>query len=211
MLPVEGGLDPACGGWPRLVLAVLPFALSTTLTPGPNTILVTASAATFGFRRTVPLMLGILLGFPAMMLAVGWGLGELFESSPGVHATLRWVGAAYLLFLAWKIASARGSEASGAPGRPIGFLRSAAFQWVNPKAWIMSISALTTFTTVGGDTRREALVIVAVFTLVACAAIPAWALLGVAVGRFLSSERALRIFDANMAALLVASLVPLVA
>ena len=193
-----------------LVLAVLPFALSTTLTPGPNTILVTASAATFGFRRTVPLMLGILLGFPAMMTAVGLGLGELFESHPLLHGALRWVGVTYLLYLAWKIATARSSVESGAPGRPVGFLRSAALQWVNPKAWIMSISALTTFTTVGGDPRRETLVIVAVFALVAFAAIPAWALFGVAVGRLLRSERALRVFNASLAALLVASLVPMV-
>jgi len=198
------------GGLLAIALAVLPFALSTSLTPGPNTILVTASGATFGFRRTIPLMLGVVIGFPAMMTAVGWGLGEVFRSRPGVHATLRWVGAAYLLFLAWKIASARAGEASGARGRPLGFLRAAAFQWVNPKAWVMSITAISTFTTVGGDPRRETLAIVAVFALVALAAIPAWALFGVAVSRFLKSERALRVFNLAMAALLVVSLVPLV-
>lgn len=207
---LEAGHLERGDGWLGLALAVLPFTLATTLTPGPNTILVTASAATFGFRRSVPLMLGILVGFPAMMTAVGWGLGELFERHPAVHATLRWVGAAYLLFLAWKTATARTSDASGTRGRPLGFVRSVAFQWVNPKAWIMSITAITTFATVGGDTRRETLVIVAVFALVAWAAIPAWALFGVAVGRCLRSERALRVFNCTMAALLALSLLPLV-
>lgn len=105
-------LDPATDGWLGLALAVLPFALSTTLTPGPNTIMVTASGATFGFRRTVPHMLGILLGFPVMLIAVGWGLGALFESHPAVHLTLRWIGATYLLYLAWKIATAGTSQKS---------------------------------------------------------------------------------------------------
>jgi threonine/homoserine/homoserine lactone efflux protein len=199
-------VDPGVVG---LVLAVLPFALSSTLTPGPNTILVTASGATFGFRRTIPHMLGILFGFPVMMVAVGLGLGALFESHPAVHATLRWAGAAYLLFLAWKIATARASEASGARSSPLSFLQAAAFQWVNPKAWVMSISAVTTFTSVGGDTRRETLVIAAIFALVTLPAIPAWTLFGVAVSRLLRSERALRIFNATMAGLLVASLIPL--
>src|SRR5207249_5188879 len=104
-----------------------PFALSTTLTPGPNTILVTASGASFGFRRTIPCMLGILLGFPVMLIAVGWGLGALFESHPAVHAALRWIGAVYLLFLAWKIATAGASDAPDARGRPLSFLQSAAF------------------------------------------------------------------------------------
>jgi len=192
-----------------LVAAVLPFALSTTLTPGPNTILVTASGATFGFRRTVPHLLGILIGFPVMMVAVGWGLGALFVAHPALHGVLRWVGAAYLLFLAWKIATARASDAAGARGRPMSFLQSLAFQWVNPKAWIMSISAAATFTSPAGDPRRETLVIAAVFACVALPVLPAWALFGVALRRWLSSERALRIFNTTMAALLVASLVPL--
>ena len=197
------------GDWLGLVGAVLPFALSTTLTPGPNTILLTASGATFGFRRTLPHLLGIELGFPAMMVAVGWGLGAVFVAHPALHGVLRWVGAAYLLFLAWKIASARSSDGEGARGRPMTFLQSVAFQWVNPKAWIMSVSAAATFTTPAGDPGRETLVIAAVFACVALPVLPAWALFGVALRRWLSSERALRIFNATMAALLVASLVPL--
>lgn len=202
--------DPSEVGALGLVLAVLPFALSTTLTPGPNTIMVTASGATFGFRRTVPHMLGIVIGFPLMMIGVGLGLGELFQARPVLHAALRWVGAAYLLFLAWKIATARPRDAAGAPGRPLSFLQSAGFQWVNPKAWVMSISAMATYTTVGGDTRREAVVIVAVFAAITVPAIAAWAAFGVGVGRLLRSERALRLFNGAMAALLVASLASLV-
>jgi threonine/homoserine/homoserine lactone efflux protein len=200
------GDDGAVG----LALRVLPFALSTTLTPGPNTILVTASAATYGLRRTVPLLFGMVLGFPLLMTAVGFGLGELFSSHPGLHAALRWVGCVYLLWLAWALARARPSGDADARGRPIGFARSAALQWVNPKAWVMSITAVTTFTTVGGEPRREVPVIVAVFTLLSLVALPAWALCGVALGRFLGTERRLRVFNVAMAVLLVASLVPLV-
>jgi threonine/homoserine/homoserine lactone efflux protein len=198
------------GGAVGLALTVLPFALSTTFTPGPNTILVTASAATYGLRRTVPLFLGMMVGFPLLMTAVGFGLGELFRSHPGLHAVLRWVGGAYLLWLAWTLARARPSDAADARGRPVGFARSAALQWVNPKAWVMSITAVTTFTTVGGDARREVPVIVGVFALLSLVALPAWALFGVAVGRFLGTERRLRAFNVTMAVLLVASLVPLV-
>ena len=194
-----------------LVLAVLPFALSTTLTPGPNTIMVTASGATFGFRRTVPHMLGIVVGFPLMMIGVGLGLGEVFAGRPLLHAALRWVGAGYLLYLAWRIATARPSAMEDARGRPLSFLQSVGFQWVNPKAWVMSVGALTTYTTVGGDTRRETLVIVAVFAVVTVPAIAFWAAFGVGVGRLLRSDRALRVFNWTMAALLVASLAQLVA
>lgn len=194
----------------QLVIALLPFAFSTSLTPGPNTVMVTASGATFGFRRTLPHVFGITVGFPLMLVAIGWGLGGVFEAHPSVHVALRWVGAGYLLFLAWKIANAHRSDAPGARSRPFGFLQAAAFQWVNPKAWMISIGAVSTFTTPGGDLRHEALVIGAVFAVVSLLSLAAWALFGLALGRLLRSERALRTFNLLMAALLVASLVPLV-
>jgi threonine/homoserine/homoserine lactone efflux protein len=203
-------VDVESGGTLALLAALLPFALATSLTPGPNTVMVTASGATFGFRRTLPHILGILVGFPGMLVAIGWGVGGVLETRPLVHATLRWVGAAYLLFLAWKIGTARRADAHGARGAPLGFLQALAFQWVNPKAWMMCVGALSTFTTVGGDLRRETFVIAATFALVSLPALVGWTLFGTALGRLLRTERSQRVFSCAMAALLVASLVPMI-
>ncbi len=195
-----------------LVLQFLPFAVSTAVTPGPNNVMVTASAANFGFRRTLPHMAGIALGFPVMVLAIGFGLGAAFERYPSVHQTMQWLGTAYLLFLAWRIATAAtaGENGTKAPGRPLTFLQAALFQWVNAKAWIIAVGAVSTYTTVGGSPLVETPLIAAVFGLVAAPSIALWAGFGLGVGRLLRSPRAFRAFNVTMAALLVASLVPLV-
>ncbi len=195
----------------QLLLPFLSFAVATTVTPGPNNIMVTASGANFGFRRTVPHMLGIAVGFPVMTVAVGWGLGEVFLAYPALHQLLKHVGAAYLLFLAWKIASAGRSDTAPSTGRPMTFLQAAAFQWVNPKAWIMAIGAVTTYTTVGGNPILETLAIAAIFALVCLPSTSMWILFGVAIGRLLQSNVALRIFNVVMALLIVASLLPMFA
>lgn len=129
-----------------VIAALLPFAVSTAITPGPNNVMLTASGATFGFRRTVPHMAGILNGFPAMLVAIGWGLGSDFEAYPLAHAILCWVGSAYLPFLAWKMATAGRAGAGNVRGRPLSFLQSAAFKWVSPKSWMMAVGAVTAFT-----------------------------------------------------------------
>ncbi|MGH6962718.1 MAG: LysE family translocator, partial [Dongiaceae bacterium] len=136
-------------------------------------------------------------------------LGELFLAYPAVHQVLKYAGAAYLLFLAWKIASADRSGVAESTGRPMTFLQAAAFQWVNPKAWIMAVGAVTTYTTVGGDPVFETLMIAAIFGLVCVPSISLWILFGVAIGRLLQSDAALRVFNIVMALLVVASLVPL--
>ncbi|MFM8614006.1 MAG: LysE family translocator, partial [Alphaproteobacteria bacterium] len=120
-----------------LFWALIGFALTTSCTPGPNNAMLTASGANFGFRRAVPHMLGIILGFPAMVLAIGLGLGTVFTALPWLHLALKYVGAAYMLYLAWRIATAGRGKGAGA-AKPIGFFEAAGFQWVNPKAWIMA-------------------------------------------------------------------------
>jgi len=193
---------------PSLILPLLLFAISTTATPGPNNVMVTASGANFGFRRTIPHMLGITFGVPAMIVAIGWGLGPIFEGAPIVHQALKYVGAAYLLFLAWKIGTAGRSDDADGSGSPLTFLQAALFQWVNPKAWIIAVGAVTTFTTVGGNPFFETLVIAAAFALVTFPCIAAWTLFGMAIRRLLRSERALKAFNIAMALLLAASLLP---
>ena len=131
----------------ELLLAFILFAFVTSVTPGPNNMMLLASGVNFGIRRSLPHMLGISLGFMLLVAAVGLGLGQLFEQFPPLYTVLRYGGAAYLLYLAWKIAGSGAPDADGkATGKPFTFLQAAAFQWVNPKAWIMAIGAITTYT-----------------------------------------------------------------
>jgi threonine/homoserine/homoserine lactone efflux protein len=187
------------------------FAVATSVTPGPNNVMITASGANFGFARSLPHMLGIGIGFMAMIVGVGLGLGGMFEALPFLHGLLRYVGAAYLLYLAYRIATAAPAAAEGArtAGRPLTFLQAAAFQWVNPKGWMMAVGALTAYTTVGGDFLLETVVIALVFGAIGLPSVAMWAMVGVGIGRLLRAPRALRVFNIAMALLLVASLVPL--
>src|SRR4051812_1471937 len=110
--------------------------------PGPNNALVAATAANFGLRRSLPQVLGVSLGFPVMLVLVALGAAELLRGAPGVMAALRWLGAAWMLWLAWGIARATPAAAGAAPGRPMTLLQAALFQWVNPKAWIIAAGGI---------------------------------------------------------------------
>jgi threonine/homoserine/homoserine lactone efflux protein len=195
-----------------LILPLFLFALSMSITPGPNNVMVTASAANFGFRRSVPHMLGVTLGFPVMILALSLGFARMFQAHPQVHQAMKYIGAAYLLYLAWRIARAGdGGGGSDGKARPIGFVEAALFQWINPKAWIIAVGALTTYTTVGGSVLGEAGLIAAVFIVTCFPSLALWALFGAGLGHWLESPRARRAFNWTMAGLLVLSLVPVVA
>ena len=190
--------------------AAVAFAVAMSATPGPNNTMVAASAARFGVRRTVPHMAGISVGFPIMLVAVAFGAGDLLQAHRWLQVTLRWVGAAYLLWLAWSIARAPGRmDALEAGRRPMRFVQAALFQWVNPKAWIIAVGAVVTYTS--GDRRfAQVLVLAGIFAIVCLPCVLFWANVGAGVARLLKSERALRRFDLAMAALLVASLLPVV-
>jgi threonine/homoserine/homoserine lactone efflux protein len=191
-----------------LLLPLGMFAFSMAITPGPNNVMLTASGVNFGFRRTLPHMLGIALGFPVMALAVGLGLGSLFEAYPLIHGILKYVGFAYLLWLAWKIATAGRTVDTGTEASPINFLQAAGFQWVNPKGWIAVVGAIAAFTTPQGDILQEVLLITGVFAFVTLPSLAVWTLFGTAIRHLLKSNRARTLFNWSMAALLVASLVP---
>ena len=183
------------------------FAFVASATPGPNNIMLMTSGLNFGFRRTLPHFWGVDLGFALMTLLVGLGLAQVFVAAPVLLVVLKWVGAAYLVWLAVKIARSGPVKGGQARAQPLTFLQAAAFQWVNPKAWIMAVTACATYT----DTNRYTfgvLVITVVFALVTLPACAAWVGFGASLQRWLSHPRNLKIFNATMATLLIASLYP---
>ena len=191
---------------PAVLMGLLGFTFASTVTPGPNNLMLMASGANFGFRRTLPHMFGILGGFTLMAFLVGAGLMALFDAFPALDMVLKVLAALYLLWLAVKIATARGVKAGGGAGRPMTVLQAAGFQWVNPKAWAMCLSAVTLY---APDRSILSVAVVAgAFALVCLPAISLWAWLGTMLRRWLSNPVRLRLFNVTMAGLLVASLVP---
>lgn len=191
-----------------LFLGLVAFAFVSSVTPGPNNLMIMASGANFGVSRSLPHMFGISLGFGAMIVLVGLGLARVFLAVPQLKPTLAVISVVYLLWLAWKIANAAAPERQAGQGAPMTFLQAAAFQWVNPKAWTMALTAVTLYTGVG---PLAVLPVAAVFTVVNLPSITLWMLLGVQMRRLLTSPGRLRAFNWTMAALLLASLWPSVA
>ena len=193
---------------PDTLLALAAFALVSSITPGPNNLMLLASGANFGFRRTVPHMLGIGIGFGVMILLVGLGLVRIFDAFPVAHLILSVVGVAYLLFLAWKIAHAAAPDAARTGAHPFTFMQAALFQWVNPKAWQMALTAITLY---APDRSAIAILWVAVvFAVINLPSVSTWTVMGQQMRRILSSPARLRAFNLCMAGLLVASLIPVV-
>jgi threonine/homoserine/homoserine lactone efflux protein len=184
------------------------FSVAMTITPGPNNLMVAAAAANNGITDTVPHILGIAVGFTLMLAIVAGGLGGVVEAVPLLHPVLQWVGAVWLLYLAWKIATAPPpSEQRSRP--PLGFFGAAAFQWVNPKAWMIALSAASEFVVPGRPLLLEAGRIAGIFAIVAIPCILPWAMLGSGTARILNAPHRLRAFNVVMAGLLVASVVPM--
>lgn len=193
----------------ELISAFALFAFVSSITPGPNNTMLLASGVNFGFRRTIPHALGISFGFIFLVLAVGLGLGGVFKAVPMAYTVLRYLGAAYLLYLAWKVAtSGPVSESDAARGKPLGFWGAAAFQWVNPKAWVMAVGAITTYTPAQGYVTNV-IVIAALFALVNLPSVGVWVMFGSALRNVLQNPRWLMLFNVLMALLLVISLYPL--
>jgi threonine/homoserine/homoserine lactone efflux protein len=183
------------------------FAIAGSFTPGPNNIMLTASGANFGFRRSLPHILGVCIGFPVMVLAIGLGLGQVFEEVPALHVVLKIAGSAYLLWLAWRVASASSADPGQAGATPLSFFQAAAFQWVNPKAWIMATGAISTFTLAGQEIAPQVFAMALIFTIIAVPSATVWTLLGLGIARLLRSRLGLRLFNLSMGALLALSVV----
>ncbi|MCR9114528.1 MAG: LysE family translocator [Rhodobacteraceae bacterium] len=190
----------------ELFTALVAFALVTVITPGPNNLMLMASGANFGFRRTVPHMMGIGLGFPSMVFLVGIGVMQLFDRWPASYTILKVLSVAYLLYLAWKIANAAPPKDATAEGRPLTFLQAAAFQWVNPKAWSMALSAITLYA--ASRDLAAVLWVAGVYVAASVVSTTSWTVLGQQLRRLLATPARLRVFNWTMAVLLVATLIP---
>jgi len=185
--------------------ALLLFAVSTLFTPGPNNIMLTASGANWGLRRSLPHVLGVDLGFAFMVFAVGLGFGAVFAAIPEIQAILRWVGAAFLVYLGLRIALAGRSVDGVRRGRPFRFIEAAAFQWVNPKAWTVAVGAFAAFAPADSPAWATAALFAVILLFVGLAASLTWASFGTAIGRLLKTDRTLRVFNVTLGALTIAS------
>ncbi len=200
------------------LLSTLAFAVAMAGTPGPNNAMLAASGSVWGFRRTVPHMLGVSIGFSIMLIAVAAGAGDLLLHHRAVVAVMRWAGAAYLLYLAWKIAIAQPSAPPEkavrrpAAGRPLSFAQAALFQWINPKAWLVALSAAATLTTVARHpSLARSLLLAVVFLAVTLPITAFWTSVGLGAARIFTTRTGLRRFNLAMALLLVASVVSVLA
>ncbi|MGY4879461.1 LysE family translocator [Vreelandella aquamarina] len=186
--------------------ALAAFAFVTTVTPGPNNLMLLASGANYGFRKTLPHMLGIVIGLSGLILVVGGGLMALLDAYPVLKMALSAASVIYLLWLAWKVASAAPFKSNDEKGAPMTFLQAAAFQWVNPKAWVMGLSAITLYA--ADTTLLSVFVVAGMFAVISFPAISIWAWFGMVVRQWLTSHLRYRVFNIAMAVLLVGSLYP---
>jgi threonine/homoserine/homoserine lactone efflux protein len=190
---------------PEQAVAFLIFAVVAAGTPGPSNLLLTATGASVGVLRGFPALLGVSVGMGLMMFAVAFGLGSVVVASPSVLRTLNWIGAAFLLWLAWKIATADGSDTSSA-ARPVGFTGAAAFQWVNPKSWLVCASAASTYLHGGAaSASAQATALGALFVVASLPCCFVWLAFGAGAQRLLRTRRARRVFNVSMGVLLAGS------
>ncbi len=190
------------------LFALVLFAFATSITPGPNNMMLFASGVNFGFRRTVPHMLGIGAGFLSLLIGVGMGLGAVLHAYPPAFIALKVAGGLYLLWIAWKIGSSRSMGEGEAKARPMTFLGAAAFQWVNPKAWVMAVTAMAVYPNPEQYALTVAIVAL-VFAAVNVPSVSTWAGFGSALREWLAVPVRLKWFNITMAVLLVLSLWPM--
>lgn len=185
------------------------FALVTSITPGPNNAMLALSGLTFGFRRTLPHLFRVSLGCTLMLVVIGLGLGNVFIHAPQIYTVLKYVGTVYLLYLAWEIARSGAMESGAEQGKPLSFMQAALFQWVNPKAWVMNVGIIATYTPQRGF-FFNLLIASLIFFLVNLPSIALWVSCGASLRTVLRQPKAVCAFNLGMALLLVASLYPIV-
>jgi threonine/homoserine/homoserine lactone efflux protein len=192
----------------ELLIALILFAFVSSITPGPNNLMLMASGVNFGFKQTIPHMFGVSLGFVFMTILVGLGVMQLFDAYPIAYELLKIVSVVYMLYLAYKIGtSANAIESKGHQAKPISFIQAVMFQWVNPKAWTMALTAVSVY---APDKNISSVVLVSViFGVVNFPCIAGWTSLGTKIKRLLNQANRLKIFNRCMAILLVLSLYPI--
>ena len=193
----------------QMLIGLILYAFVTSATPGPNNVMLLASGANFGFRRTVPHMIGISIGCAVMLTTLGLGVAALLADVPRVRLATKFLTVAYMGWLAWKIAHAAAPGAANGRARPTNVLEAAAFQWVNPKAWAMAVGAISGYAPTGSTQALSVLVVV--FSAVNLPSVAIWAYAGEALRHWLMDDRRRRTFNWTMAVLLVISLVPMLA
>lgn len=189
-----------------ILFALALFCAATLFTPGPNNLMLMASGANFGVKRTLPHLTGVAFGFPVMIVPVGLGVMQIFDIWPLAHTVLTVLSVIYLLYLAWKIANASAPRNAEAGARPLTLLQAAGFQWVNPKAWSMALGAITLY---AADRDLVSILWVSgMFAVLGTVSAFAWVTIGTAVRRLLANPKRLRVFNWVMAGLLIASMIP---
>ncbi|WP_133407136.1 LysE family translocator [Parashewanella tropica] len=188
--------------------AIVLFAVSTSVTPGPNNLMIMTSAMNYGVKRSLPHFLGICMGFPIMVLGVGLGFEGLFKLFPILHEVIKLLGIIYLLYLAWRIANTPTSKLDVESGKPFSFLQAAVFQWLNPKALMMATGAIATYSSLSTGLFYQVCIIALVFFGSAFPCVGVWLLAGAKLKTWLKNERQQRLFNFLMAGLLVLSIVP---
>lgn len=186
-------------------IAFFLFALVAAITPGPSNVMLTATGAAVGVARGLPCLLGVALGMGSLIFAVAMGMGGLVVGAPMILRALNALGAAFLLWLAWRIATSDGGGA-GAGGRPVGLAGAALFQWVNPKSWLAGAGAAGAYLHPDPDgALRQPLLFAALFVAAALPCGLAWLAFGASMHRLLRGRRAARAFNVAMGAALAAS------
>ncbi len=190
-------------------LPLILFCVSSSITPGPNNLMIMMSSLHFGLRRSLPHFLGICIGFTILILCVGLGLAFIFSDYPEAHWIVKIIGATYILWLAWKIISASTKLSEESKKKPLSFLQAVLFQWVNPKAWVMAIGATSTYTSVnsGFSMNTQILIIALIYFLTVLPCTGAWMLGGHTFKKILTNEAHQRIFNLVLGLLLVISII----
>ncbi|ALO34778.1 lysine transporter LysE [Colwellia sp. MT41] len=192
----------------ELFLAILLFAVSTSITPGPNNIMIMASGLNHGVKSSLPHLLGICFGFPVMVILVGLGIGVFFEMYPLFHEIIKIFGVIYLLYLSWLIALSSPTSLDGKLSKPFSFVQAALFQWVNPKAWVMAVGAVSAYTSLSTDVFNQVIYIALAFFVVSFPCVGVWLVFGSGLKKYLKSPKHQKTFNVAMALLLIGSVLP---
>ena len=194
----------------ELILPILLFAISATITPGPNNIMLMASGLNFGIQKSIPHLLGVTIGFPFMVILIGLGFQIVFEKYPLLHEIIKIAGIIYLVYLAWRIATSAKQSLDGPKPVPFRFWQAALFQWVNPKAWVMATGAIAAYTSMSSDFFSQVLVIALTFMMVAFPCAGSWLVFGSSLKRILQKPVYQQAFNITMALLLIVSILPVI-
>lgn len=194
-----------------MIISIATFTLSTSISPGPNNIMLLSSGLTFGYKKTIPHMTGIILGFPIMVFLVGLGMGIIFEKFPDLLSVLKFAGILYLFWMAYKIANNSSTYEidENSKSKPFTFIQSALFQWINPKAWIMAITSISLFITTNENNFFQVVIVASIYLLSAILSSNTWIFGGVVLKKFIKNESSVRKLNIIMAILLIASVLPI--